>query len=145
MKTKHLLMMIAFSSFTSYAIADEMTTVTKTVVAPPVVQLQQDGVNSTTTQSTTQVTTVKQVSPADAAIIANIYNRYKIEAALIGTNLVVTSEDGIVKVEGTVTAQSQADAAMQAAKSISGVREVVSNIHVLTNSGTVAPVRGTNY
>lgn len=144
MKIKQLLMMVGLSSFMSYAVAEEVTTVTKTVVAPPVVE-QQNGVNSTTTQSTTQVTTVKQVNPTDSAIISNIYDKYKLEAALIGTNLIVTSEEGVVKIEGTVTAQSQADAAVQAARSIIGVKDVVSNIHVLTNSGSVAPVRGVNY
>jgi osmotically-inducible protein OsmY len=87
----------------------------------------------TTQATTTYSTTSTTVSSADEGIVTDIYAKYTKEPALIGTSLTVNSENGIVTISGNVTAQAQADAAMIAAKSIAGVKDVRSAITVTTN------------
>src|ERR1700687_2834766 len=61
------------------------------------------------TQSTTYTTTTSMTSNSiDDDIVSAVYAKYNKEPALIGTTLTVSSQNGIVTVSGTVTAQSQA-------------------------------------
>lgn len=86
-----------------------------------------------TTEATPSRTTISTRSPLDDNIVSAIYAKYAKDSALIGTNINANSENGIVTLTGTVTAQSQADAAVIAAKSVKGVKDVRSNINVITN------------
>ena len=90
---------------------------------------------TTVTKSTTTVT----VSDTDAKIIAAIYTKYAKDAALIGTKLTVDSVNGNVAITGSVTMQSQEDAAVSTAKSVEGVKTVVPNIIVSTHPETIQP------
>lgn len=94
--------------------------------------------NNSITQSVTTTTTSK-TSKIDDDIVSAIYSKYAKESALIGTSLIVSSKDGIVTISGTVTAQSQADQAVIAAKTINGVKDVRSNINVTTNPKITSP------
>lgn len=93
--------------------------------------------NDNPTQSTTYTTKTTTISTTsnsiDDDIVSAVYAKYNKDPALIGTTLTVSSQNGIVTVSGTVTAQSQADEASIAAKSINGVKDVRSNIIVTTN------------
>jgi len=106
------------------------TTVTNVTTTPETVT--NNNANATTTSTTTSTTIVTSY---DTNIIAAVYDKYAKDPALIGTNLTVGSQNGVVSVSGTVTAQSQADQAVIAAKSVPGVKDVKSFIHVTTNPG----------
>lgn len=131
MKLFHLIT-LSFIAYSAVAIADQTTTSTVTSV---------DTVDTTTiapaaTTTTTTTTTTPDPNtptPQDDAIVTAAYNLFNKAPALIGTALTVSSLNGIVTVSGTVTSQSQADAAVEAAKSIAGVRDVRSAITVTTN------------
>lgn len=83
-------------------------------------------------EKTTVTTTTTIDSGKDDEIVASIYNKYAQSSALIGTAITATSNNGVVTLTGSVTAQSQADEAVSAAKSIQGVKDVISNINVTT-------------
>jgi osmotically-inducible protein OsmY len=108
-----------------------------------------DGTNNNTnktTQSTTYSTTTSISSNShDDDIVSSIYAKYAKDPALIGTTLTVSSQNGIVSVTGTVTAQSQADEASIAAKSIAGVKDVRSTIKVTTNPNLNQQAKTPNY
>lgn len=90
--------------------------------------------NEGTTITTTVTTTPDNApSPEDEAIISAVYDKFKKAPALIGTSLTVTSTNKVVTISGTVTAQSQADAAIEAAATVVGKSYVRSNIKVTTN------------
>lgn len=100
--------------------------------------------NSTTTYSTT---VSKTVNSHDADIVSAVYASYAKDAALTGTKLTVNSQNGVVSVSGTVTAQSQADEAVIAAKKVPGVKDVLSSINVITANpnATNQPPQTPNY
>lgn len=98
------------------------------------------------TQSTTYTTTTSTTSSSvDDDIVSAVYTKYAKDPALIGTTLTVSSQNGIVTVSGTVTAQSQADEASIAAKSVNGVKDVRSNIKVTTNPNPYKSPSRPNY
>lgn len=99
--------------------------------------------NESTTYTTT--TTTSTTVNHDQTIVAAIYAKFNKNPALIGTSLTVTSVDGIVTINGTVTAQAQAEAAITDARSIAGVSSVRSNIYVTTNPVLTSPAPSTNY
>jgi len=89
--------------------------------------------NATATQSTTYSTTNSTtVNSHDNDIISAVYKNYAQDPALTGTKLTVNFQNGILSVSGTVTAQSQADEAVIAAKKVPGVQDVRSSINVIT-------------
>lgn len=106
-----------------------------------------NGINNgnTTTKSTVTRSTTTSVNSNDDAIVSAIYARYAKDSALIGTALTVSCKNGIVTLNGSVTAQSQADEAVIVAKSISGVNDVRSSINVKTNPTLNVPVKAPNY
>lgn len=81
--------------------------------------------------STTIIITPK--SPIDDDIVTAVYAKFAKAPALIGTTITASSVNGVVTLNGTVTGQSQADAAVEAAKSVGGVKDVRSSIKVTTN------------
>ena len=90
--------------------------------------------HSNTTQSTTYTTTTSTTTnSSDDDIVSAVYAKYAKDPALTGTGLTVSSQNGVVSVSGTLAAQSQADEASIAAKSIPGVKDVRSTINVITN------------
>lgn len=104
------------------------------------------GSSSPPVQATTYTTTVSTTSSSiDDDIVTAVYAKYAKDPALIGTKLTVSSQNGIVTVSGTVTAQSQADEASIAAKSVTGVKDVRSNINVTTNPNPYQPPKRANY
>lgn len=117
-------------STTLFAEETISTTVTKSTKETPVTA--PAGAQGTTTTTTTTTTVVTN----DTGIVSEIYAGYAKSAALIGTNLSVNSQDGIVTVSGTVTEQAQADEALNIARSVAGVKEVRSSISVMTNPAT---------
>ncbi len=113
-------------------------TQTTTVITTPAAT---QPLNTTVTTTTVPI----GVSTAeDDRIVVDIYRTYSSVSALIGTSLNAKSVNGIVTISGTVTSQSQADAAISAAKTVPGVKDVLSNISVTTNPdlnrGGPAPV-----
>jgi osmotically-inducible protein OsmY len=100
--------------------------------------------NGESTTYTTTTTTSTTVNPDDS-IVSAVYDKFHKNPALIGTSLTVTSLNGIVTINGTVTAQAQADAAIADAKTIVGVNSVRSNIKVTTNPDLTSPAPSTNY
>jgi hyperosmotically inducible periplasmic protein len=99
---------------------------------------------STTYTTTTTTTSVSNLS--DEQIISAIYSKFAKEQALIGTALNVSSQGGFVSINGTVTAQAQAEAAASAASSVKGVKGVRSYITVTTNPDFNKPAaRAPNY
>lgn len=101
----------------------ESVSVTKTVPSP--------GSDVTTTYTSTSSTTIP--NPVDQKITSSVYSKYAKEPALIGTNVSVNVDNGVVSLTGTVTSQSQADQAVITAKSVDGVKDVRSYINVTTN------------
>ena len=100
------------------------------------------------TQSTTYTTTKSSTTTSnsiDDDIVSAVYAQYAKDAALFGTTLKVSSQNGIVTVNGTVTSQSQADEASIAAKTVKGVKDVRSNITVTTNPNPYKPPSKPNY
>ena len=95
--------------------------------------------NNTTESTTYTTTTTNTKTSKDDDIVSAIYSKYAQESALDATSLTVSSQNGIVTVSGTVTAQSQADEAVIAAKSIPGVKDVRSSISVTTNPNANKP------
>jgi len=131
------LIMMTFAGillYYSFSFADTQTT-TSITNTPASNVINNNGAE--TSQSSTIITTVTKdtstPTPADDKIVSAVYAKFSKTSALIGTNLTVTSLNGIVTIEGIVTSQSQADAAVEAAKSIKGVDDVRSNITVTTN------------
>ena len=150
MKQRMTLYIILFlfslaASYFSYADTVSSTTVTNSTenVTPSdtVTNSAEPASKTTVTKSTTTVT----VSDTDAKIIAAVYSKYAKEAALIGTKLTVNCADGNVTISGSVTTQSQNDAAVQAAKSVDGVKTVVSTIDVTTHPITTQPAPVSKY
>lgn len=123
-----LAILIYFALLCAHPYAQEGTTTTTTVIQSPVNGSYTDKETSITTKTTT--TTVHNL---DAEIVSNIYAKYAQDSALIGTDLTVSSQQGIIILEGNVTMQSQADEAIKVAKSIPGVSDVRSNIVIKTN------------
>lgn len=122
--------------------ADEGTTTSSTVTTQTSGGSRNSNPNTSTTTTTT--TTVNNIN--DDNIVSAIYAKYAKDSALIGTKLTVNSKNGIVTLEGTVTAQSQADEAVILAKSINGVKDVRSSINVITNpQGNLPPPQKPNY
>lgn len=65
------------------------------------------------------------------AIVANVQAKISQDPTFAGADIAVTSEPGIIIVlNGTVDTQAQVDAAISAAKEISGVADVHSNLIV---------------
>jgi osmotically-inducible protein OsmY len=93
----------------------------------------------TTITNVNVITNPPKSTARDDDIVSAIYTKYAKNAALIGTSLTVGSQNGIVTISGNVTAQSQADAAIQDAKSIAGVKDVRSTINVTTNPKPAPP------
>lgn len=91
--------------------------------------------SSKTTITTTSIPVEMGISEEDGHIITAVYNKFAKVSALFGTSLTVSCENGVVTISGTVISQSQADAAIEAAKSVPFVRSVRSNINVTTNPG----------
>ena len=133
MKRIFLRIVIVYVMFFSSAIVagtSTSSTVTNTQTAPVAVT----NSNGTTQMSTTYSTTTSTTSNSkDDDIVSAVYAKYAKDPALIGTALTVNSQNGVVTINGTVTGQAQADEASIAAKSISGVKDVRSNINVTTN------------
>ncbi len=98
------------------------------------------GTNANDTTSTTTTTTTTIVHDVDADIVSAINAKYANDAALIGTDIQVSSKKGVVTLNGSVTMQSQADEAVDVAKSIPAVKTVLSNINVKTNPKQVKPI-----
>lgn len=129
--------------FCNVIVADEIkntnsTTVTNTSNTP-----MGDNANLSTETSTTSTTTT--VTNMDDKIVTAIYAKYAKDSTLIGTNLSVKSVNGIVTIYGTVVSQSQADEAVIAAKSISGVKDARSAINVTTNPSVNKSAPPANY
>jgi osmotically-inducible protein OsmY len=97
--------------------------------------------NKETITTTTTTTTID----TDAGIVSAIYTKYAKDSALIGTDITVTSQNSFVVLEGNVTMQSQADEAVQAAKSVPGVKDVKSNISIKTNPKEPPKPNPSNY
>lgn len=114
--------------FASNVQADEVTTtsVTKTVSEPTPAG---DAVSSTTVTTTKQV-----VSDEDKKIEIELKDKFLRNTALTGTEVTAISENGIVKLTGTVTTQSQADEAIKIAKETPGVTHVESEITIKTKT-----------
>ena len=91
--------------------------------------------SATTVQVTTQVNNgPSPMSEPDQHIVAIIYDKYAKSAALVGTAIKAVSQNGMVTLSGNVTAQSQADEAVNIAKTTAGVSDVNSQITVTTNN-----------
>lgn len=135
----NIIMITLVMLFCTAVVADEGTSTSSTVTKTS----NANNPNSTTTQSTTVTTTT--VNDADAGISSAIYAKYAKDSALIGTDISVNSVNGVVTLNGSVTAQSQADEAVEVAKAIAGVKDVRSSIIVTTNSKTVPSNKITNY
>lgn len=117
------------------------TSTPPTVTTPNTVIINNAPDGGTTRQSTTYSTTKTTTTTVnDDKIVSLIYDRYGKDPALIYTNLTVTSENGVVTISGTVTAQSQADEAVIAAKKVPGVNDVRSDINVLSNPNANRPL-----
>jgi len=125
MKNKIKSILILSMTYVGLSYADVQ--IQTTVTTPPIVKGNQPLTITTTT------TTDATPSATDERIMNMIYDKFHKTAALIGTALTVNSSKGTVTISGTVTSQSQADAAVDAAKSIPGVEGVTSNITVTTN------------
>lgn len=121
--------------------AETQTSTTTTTIQNDIIQ---PAPQTTTTTTTVKSETTTAPNEVDTAIMNAIYNKFAKESALIGTALTVTSANGIVTLQGTVTSQSQADQAILVAKSITGVKSVNSQINVKTNMGN-PPTVNPNY
>lgn len=149
MKSITLKIVIVFllSSSSSAIFADAGTstsyTITNTSTTPGGVTNM--NVNKPTQSTTYTTTTSTTTNSSDDDIITAIYAKYAKDQALIGTKLTVSSQNGIVSISGTVTAQSQADEASIAAKSVPGVKDVRSSINVTTNPNPYKPPNTPNY
>jgi len=148
MKSIALTMTIAFLIlFSSIIFADEQTSTSSTITNTSTSPANATNNNKdTATQSTTYTTTNSSTSNSrDDDIVSAIYAKYAKEPALLGTALTVSCQNGVVSISGTVTAQSQADEASIAAKSVSGVKDVKSSISVTTNPGPNKQTLSPNY
>ena len=114
---------------------------------PPAGNVENEAPNTKTTITTTTTTNINTTSAHndnDDKIVSAIYTKYAKDPALTGTQITVTSQNGIVTLNGTVTGQAQADEAVIAAKSVNGVKDVRSAILVTTNPPKT-PTRIPNY
>jgi hyperosmotically inducible periplasmic protein len=66
----------------------------------------------------------------DPTITSNVLTKISQDNTLTGSSITASSQQGVVTLNGTVSSQAQADAAMNAAKSVNGVKNVQSNITV---------------
>lgn len=141
--TLTITMLLLLSSPLVFAETGTSTSTTVNVTTTPAT-VPDSNANTATTSSTTTTSTTT-VTSSDTNIIAAVYDAYAKDAALIGTNLTVGSQNGVVSISGTVTSQSQADEAVIAAKSVPGVKDVKSSIHVTTNPSFNKTVTTPNY
>ena len=88
-----------------------------------------------TTITTTTIPVDVGPSDADQRLVNMVYSKFVNVSALTGTTLTVTAQNGVVTISGAVVSQSQADAAVEAARAIPFVKNVISNITVTTNPG----------
>ena len=140
MKYKLIFLGTIFSVFTNvYADTIGMTSTDGNTTSPS------QTTTNTTVTTTTTTNNPDTPTPMDQDIITAIYQKFSHTQALIGTALTVTSLNGMVMINGTVTAQSQADAALEAAKAIANVKDVKTNIQVITNPELNKPVTVPNY
>jgi hypothetical protein len=68
--------------------------------------------------------------PDDAAISADIQNKFSQDSGLSSRQLTVQSSAGVVTIGGTVDTHAQRDAASRQAASVPGVKEVVNNLQI---------------
>lgn len=76
---------------------------------------------------------INKVTPKaldDAAIEAEVRGRFAESADLKAFQISVEVRDGVVTLNGDVDSSSQRDAAVRAAREVSGVRSVVNNLRV---------------
>lgn len=139
----NLTILIAMVMLSTFSFADEVTNTSSVVTSAGSSVNSNGNANSKTTVINT--TSVTKVIDIDAKIVTAIYDKYAKDAALIGTALTVTCKNGVVTIDGTVTAQSQADQAVLSAKAVQGVRDVISAIQVTTNKTTTNQPKPTNY
>jgi len=131
------ILFIFIVSFGIKMLAEEGTTTTTSVTKTTGPDI--DNTTVTTTSTTTSVNDV------DANIVTAIYAKYKKDATLTGTEITATSNNGIVTLDGTVTMQSQADEAIQVAKSIPNVKDVRSTINIKTGLKTPTTTNAPKY
>jgi hyperosmotically inducible periplasmic protein len=76
------------------------------------------------------------MSDSDTALVTNVQNKISQNEVLKQYNFVIESREGVITLNGTVDTQNQADAAVDAAKSVDGVKDVKSNIIVKSPNST---------
>jgi osmotically-inducible protein OsmY len=93
-------------------------------------------VNYTITPTGTVIepTTTIHPSPSmmayDSDLVINVQSSINTDPALRGSNIRVSSNQGIITLDGTAANQLQIDAAIQSVKNMNGVRNVKSNIRI---------------
>lgn len=89
---------------------------------------------STTTTTNTNMPNQQLTSNSsvDAGLISGVQGKIAQDNLLKDFNISVSSTEGVVTLNGTVNSQAQADAALNAARSVEGVSDVKSNIIVKT-------------
>lgn len=129
---------------TPSAVITTTTTAVPPATTQPVAAVVSPAVTTTSPAGTTTTITIKTapttMSDSDQKIVNGIYKEYAKSSALIGTQLNVVSENGMVTIDGQVTQQAQLDEAMSLAKKVVGVKDVKSNVIVTTvPQNTVTP------
>ena len=101
------------------------------------------------TPMTTQVPTgapQAQTNPgnalSDSDITTNIQAKIMGDSTLMGANIKVKTANGVVTLEGTANTKAQADDAVKSAQSVSGVKNVQSNITVQAPANSTNPSLG---
>lgn len=136
---------LIFLLMSSIVAAGTTTTTTVQTTAPVPVQVEPATAAPSTVIINNNVSAKPVISDADSSIISGIYARYSKESALTGTNLNISSDNGIVTISGNVTQQSQAEQAIAVAKAYPGVKTVISKITVLTNPNASVTPEVKNY
>ena len=67
---------------------------------------------------------------ADQNMMNTVQTRLTEDTALTGSSIAADVSNGTVTLTGTASSQAQVDAAMRAARSVSGVKDVRSNVTV---------------
>lgn len=69
-------------------------------------------------------------APTDDSLTTEVKTKMDQDATLKGLNITVSTQDGVVTLNGNVKTQVEANSAIAAAKSVPGVKDVKSNMSV---------------
>jgi hyperosmotically inducible protein len=90
-----------------------------------------------TTGNSTMATSSAEATTSDADIVANVQTKISQDTSLVGANISVSSQQGLVTLSGSVNNSAQVVTAISDAKTVAGVKDIKLDLTIKSseNSG----------